>query len=91
MVKRKREEKKETKAVEPEKSLPKLTQDTLESFLDFLKAQGKPSTSREISDWIGIKDADCGRALVRRAMTQLAEQGKVKITKEGNEYRYSVA
>jgi DNA-binding transcriptional regulator LsrR (DeoR family) len=40
----------------------------------------KPATSREISDALGIKDADKGRALVRRVMAKLAEEGKVKIS-----------
>jgi hypothetical protein len=89
MGKTKREEKKNVEP-QPDKSFPKLNQYSLESFLGFLKKQGKPSTSREISDYIGIKNPENGRALVRRAMAQLAKQGKVRITKEGNEYRFSL-
>jgi DNA-binding transcriptional regulator LsrR (DeoR family) len=72
MVKTKREE----KVIEPEKP----TEKDLEGFLAVLKRLGKPSTSREISDALGIKDADKGRALVRRVIAKLAEEGKVKIT-----------
>jgi predicted ArsR family transcriptional regulator len=72
MVKTKREE----KVIEPEKP----TEKDLEGFLAVLKRLGKPSTSREISNALGIKDADKGRALVRRVMAKLVEEGKVKIT-----------
>ncbi len=71
MMKTKREE----KAAEPEKP----TEKDLEGFLAVLKRLGKPSSSREISDALGIKDADSGRALVRRVMAKLAEEGKVTI------------
>lgn len=70
MVKTKREE----------KVIEKPTEKDLEGFLVILKRLGKPSTSREISDALGIKDADKGRALVRRVMAKLAEEGKVKVT-----------
>jgi len=66
-------------------------QSTLDRAFTILKSLGKPSTSHEISIIMGIKDLERGRALVRRVMTKLAEQGKVKITKEGHQYRYSVA
>jgi predicted ArsR family transcriptional regulator len=75
MVKRKREE----KTVEP-KPITEPTEKDLEGFLAVLKHLGKPATSREISDALGIKDADKGRALVRRVMAKLAEEGKIKIT-----------
>lgn len=65
---------------EPEKPITEPTETDLEGFLAVLKRLGKPSTSREISDALGIKDADKGRALVRRVMAKLAEKGKVKIT-----------
>jgi predicted ArsR family transcriptional regulator len=73
MVKTKRKE----KAAEPEKP----TEKDLEGFLAVLKRLGKPSSSREISDALGIKDADKGRALVRRVMAKLIEAGKVKVEK----------
>jgi predicted ArsR family transcriptional regulator len=72
MVKTKREE----KVIEPEKP----TEKDLEGFLAVLKRLGKPSSSREISDALGIKNAENGRALVRRVMAKLAEEGKVKVT-----------
>jgi len=72
--------KKEEKAAEREKPITEPTEKDLEGFLAALKRLGKPSTSREVSDALGIKDADKGRALVRRVMAKLAEEGKVKIT-----------
>lgn len=72
MVKTKREE----KVIEPEKP----TEKDLEGFLAVLKRLGKPSTSREISDALGIKNAENGRAIVRREMAKLIEAGKVKVT-----------
>ena len=88
MVKTKGEE----KTAEPEKST--FTKRDLQGFLAVLKRLGKPSSSREISDALGIKDADKGRALVRRVMAKLAEEGKVVITEaeKGRAARlYSVA
>jgi len=38
---------------------------------------GKPATSRQISDELGIEDADFGRGAVRRAMKKLMSEGKV--------------
>jgi len=86
MVKARREE----KAAEPEKPITEPTEKDLEGFLAVLKRLGKPSTSREISDALGLEDPDKGRALVRRVMGVLAEQGKVKITKEKREYKFSL-
>jgi predicted transcriptional regulator len=80
--------KKEEKIVEPEKST--FIEKDLQGFLAVLKDLGKPSSSREISDALGIKDAESGRALVRRVMAKLAEEGKVKVTKEKREYVYSL-
>lgn len=57
-----------------------LAKTTLDRILAILRGLGKPSTSREVSNVLGIKDPERGRAPVRRAMAQLAEQGKVKIT-----------
>jgi len=73
--------KREEKAAEPEKPRNLICSSCENSgFLLTLKRLGKPSTSREISDALGIKDADGGRALVRRVMARLSELGKVKIT-----------
>jgi hypothetical protein len=79
MVKTKREE----KVIEPEKP----TEKDLEGFLAVLKRLGKPASSREISEALGIKDADKGRALVRRVMAKLAEEGKVVIKEAPEETR----
>jgi Fe2+ or Zn2+ uptake regulation protein len=57
----------------------KPTEKDLEGFLAVLKRLDKPATSREISDYIGIKNPENGRALVRRVMAKLTEEGKVKI------------
>jgi len=90
MVKAKREE----KAAEP-KPTTEPTKHDLEGFLAVLKRLGKPSSSREISDALGIKDADSGRALVRRVMARLIAEGKVKGEKPTEKARekllYSVA
>jgi hypothetical protein len=76
MVKRKREE----KIAEPEKPQNLVCSSCENSgFLLTLKSLGKPSTSCEISDALGIKDAENGRALVRREMEKLIEAGKVKV------------
>jgi hypothetical protein len=53
---------------------------TDEQFVEALKKIGHAATSREISDTLGIKEAESGRALVRRVMAKLAEDGKIKIT-----------
>jgi len=66
---------------EPEKPITEPTETDLEGFLAVLKRLGKPSTSREISDALGIKDADKGRALVRRVMEKLIKDGKVVAVK----------
>jgi len=76
--------KRETKAketAEPEKKPAKLGKPTFtdEQFIEALKAIGHAATSREISDKLGIKDADRGRQLVRTHMAKLEEEGKVVI------------
>jgi predicted ArsR family transcriptional regulator len=77
MVKTKTEE----KTAEPEKPQNLICSSCENSgFLLTLKRLGKPSTSREISDALGIKNAENGRAIVRREMEKLIEAGKVKVT-----------
>jgi len=66
----KREEKE--KLAEPEK--PTFTD---EQFIEALRKIGKPASSREISDALGIEDAEYGRALVRRVMERLTKEAKV--------------
>lgn len=64
---------------------------TDDEILKALSEIGKPAGSREISDKLGIKDPEKGRAYVRNAMNRLAEAGKVKVSKSGKQYRYEVA
>jgi cell division septation protein DedD len=95
-VKVKGKAKRETKAAEPKPEKPKDEKPkkptfTDEQFIVALKAIDHPATSREIVDKLGIEDKEYGRALVRREMASLADEKKVKITKEKREYRYSVA
>lgn len=91
MAKAKREE----KTAEPEKPRNLICSSCENSgFLLTLKRLGKPSTSREISDALGIKNAENGRAIVRREMEKLIKAGKVKVTEaeEGRAARlYSIA
>lgn len=81
----KREEKPATAepqpAKEPEKPKAPVREPAIkdEQFLQALKEIGKPATSREISDKLGISDPDVGRQLVRSRMAKLAEEGKVVI------------
>jgi len=78
------------KAKKEEKST--FSETTLNRVLAIQKGLGKPSTSREVSDILGIKDPERGRTLVRRVMAKLAEQGKVVITEaeKGRARLYSV-
>jgi len=66
----------ETKPEKPTKE-PTFTD---EQFIAALKEIGKPATSREISDKLGISDHEIGRQLVRTRMAKLAGEGKVKVT-----------
>jgi hypothetical protein len=83
--------KKETKATEPEKrkvtekpekpKTEKKSTFTDEQFIETLKAIGKPASSREVSDKLGIADPDVGRAIVRREMEKLISEKKVEAVK----------
>jgi hypothetical protein len=67
-------EKPAAEAAEPKPEKPKIPD---EQFIAALKAIGHPASSREISDALGIENADFGRALVRREMEKLIKEGKV--------------
>jgi len=83
-IKRETKETEKPKTAEPEAAKPTEAKGkptfTDEQFIAALKEIGKPTSSREISDALGIKDADKGRALVRRVMAKLTKEGKVKVT-----------
>lgn len=83
--------KEKPQTAEPEKpKAEKKPSFTDEQFLAALKAIDHPATSRKIVDKLGIGDKEYGRALVRREMTRLADEKKVKVTKEKREYRFSL-
>jgi hypothetical protein len=72
----------------PKAEKPKAPSDS--EVLEALKQLGKAG-SREISDKLDIEDPEKGRAYVRNVMKRLAEAGKVKVVKEGKQYRYEAA
>jgi hypothetical protein len=51
---------------------------TDEQVINAVKAVGHAATSREVSDKLGIVDADQGRAYVRARMNALIKDGKIK-------------
>lgn len=51
---------------------------TTEQILEATRSVGHPAVSREISDKLGIKDPDQGRAYVRGRMAALVKDGKIK-------------
>lgn len=68
---------------------------TEQQIIDAVKAAGHPANSREISDKLGIKDADQGRAYVRSRMAALVKDKKIAPSKPAEKSRctflYSVA
>jgi hypothetical protein len=84
-------------STEPEAKKPKPSFTTIsdEQFLEALKQLGKPASSREISDALGIKDPDKGRGIVRVRMAKLIKEGKVKAVEPAEKMKvaklYSVA
>jgi len=50
---------------------------TTEQLIEAVKAVGHPASSREISDKLGIKNADQGRAYIRTKMASLKKEGKI--------------
>jgi hypothetical protein len=51
---------------------------TTEQILEATRSVGHPAISREISDRLGIADADQGRSYVRARMVTLVKDGKIK-------------
>jgi len=49
-----------------------------EQLIAALKTIGHPATSGEISDALGLQNAELGKAFVRRAMYRLIQKGKAK-------------
>jgi hypothetical protein len=68
---------------------------TEEQIIEATRAVGHPAVSREISDKLGIKDADQGRAYVRSRMVALVKDEKIVTSKPEGKSRctflYSVA
>jgi hypothetical protein len=82
-AKRETKTKEKPAIAEPKPEKPKAEKKptfTDEQFIETLRKIGKPATSREVSDALGIADPEVGRQLVRSRMAKLAEEGKVKIT-----------
>jgi len=50
---------------------------TEQQIIDAVKAAGHPASSREVSDKLGIKDADQGRAYIRSRMAALMKNKKI--------------
>jgi hypothetical protein len=68
---------------------------TEEQIIEATRAVGHPAVSREISDKLGIKDADQGRAYVRSRMAALVKSKKIVTSETEGKRRwtflYSVA
>jgi hypothetical protein len=54
---------------------------TDEQFIAVLRGIGKPATSREVSDKLGIGDPEVGRQMVRTRMAKLIAEKKVVAVK----------
>jgi len=68
---------------------------TEQQIIDAVKSAGHPASSREISDKLGVKDADQGRAYVRSRMSALVKDKKIATNEPTEKSRctflYSVA
>ena len=68
---------------------------TTEQLVAAVKSVGHPAGSREISDKLGIKDSDQGRAYIRSRMAALVKDKKIVTSKPEDKSRctflYSVA
>ena len=64
-------------------------------LIEAVKSVGHTASSREISDKLGIKDPDQGRAYVRSRMAALLKDGKIKTSEPEGKSRatfvYSIA
>jgi len=82
-----------------EQAKPALERENLQfteaQLIEAVKAIGHAATSREISDKLGIKDADRGRGYVRTRMAALVKDKKIVTSKPEDKSRcislYSVA
>ena len=77
-VKGKRKAQEKPKAVKTKPAQHGKLDFTTEQLIEAVKAVGHAASSREISDKLGIKDPDQGRAYVRTRMAALIKEGKVK-------------
>jgi len=78
-AKRETKAKEKPKTAEPEKpKVEKKPSFTDEQFIEALRKTGKPASSREVSDVLGIADPEVGRQFVRSRMAKLIEEGKVE-------------
>jgi hypothetical protein len=82
MAKKTKKIKREVKAANGSAATPEVApvQDKFsdDQFIEALRGIGKPATSRDVVNALGITDFDYGRALVRRTMERLEKEGKVK-------------
>lgn len=66
-----------------------------EQLITAVQNVGHPASSREISDKLGIKDPDQGRAYIRTKMASLKKEGKIAYVKPAEKSRcnhlYAVA
>jgi hypothetical protein len=60
---------------------------TTEQLIEVVKSVGHAASSREISDKLGIKDPDQGRAYVRSRMQALVKDKKIVLTEPKDESR----
>jgi predicted ArsR family transcriptional regulator len=65
---------------------PKLNFST-EQLITAVQNVGHPASSREISDKLGIKDPDQGRAYIRTKMASLKKEGKISFVKPAEKSR----
>jgi hypothetical protein len=52
-----------------------------EQLITAVQSIGHPASSREISDKLGVKDPDQGRAYIRTKMASLKKEGKIAYVK----------
>jgi len=82
----------QAKTVPSEREKLNYTEDQL---ITAVKTVGHPASSREISDKLGIKDPDQGRAFVRSRMEALVKEKKIVTSKPDGKslctFLYSVA
>jgi hypothetical protein len=60
---------------------------TSEQLIAAVQSVGHPASSRDISDKLGIKDPDQGRAYIRTKMATLKTEGKITYIKPAEKSR----